>query len=198
MVESAVVSASSVACLSFFLLFLLALNFHNGFCFCLNFHFLFFLLVFLFLLFLFINTSLLGDSDICCCLVLNNFTLRLILVKLRPLLSSSRYFRDSPSLKLSDSRFHLRPVFDTKICISLLTESINTCSKSSFGSKHTTNLSLHLAAGLPHQLCVVDQTVLGCIMLGLQSLKQSLLRPQYLYCTGRVLSKVHEASSMSN
>merc|ERR1719317_1195199 len=107
MVESAVVSASSVACLSFFLLFLLALNFHNGFCFCLNFHFLFFLLLFLFLLFLFptflllyfkllrrrffiiitlINTSLLRDSDISCRLVLNNFTLRLILVKLRPLL----------------------------------------------------------------------------------------------------------------
>merc|ERR1719312_1452420 len=149
MVESAVVSASSVACLSFFLFLLLTLHFHNRFCFCLNFHFFFFLLIFLFLLFLFptflllyfnllsrwffiiitlINTSFLGDSDISRCLVLNNFTLRLILVKLRPLLGSSRYFGNSPSLKLSDSRFHLRPVFNTKICISLLTKSINTCS----------------------------------------------------------------------
>merc|ERR1719427_1324112 len=195
MVESAVVSAasaSSAAFLSFFLLFLLTLYLHSLYLCLLNFHLLF-LLVFLFLLFLFsarlnffnldllgcgffilitvIHTSLLSNCDISSSLILDDFTFALILVELGALLGSPRYLCSHTALQLSDPRFDLCSVLNTKVSVSLLTKSINTSRNSSFGSKHTADLSLQLSAGLAHQLCVVDQSILGCVVLGLQCLE---------------------------
>merc|ERR1719318_1951929 len=217
MVESAVVSASSTASLSFFFFFLLALNLSDWFCF--NFHLFLLLLVFLFLLFLFsafnvldlnflgcwfliivtlVNAPLLRYGHISRGLVLHQLTLTLILVKLGPLLGSSRDLGHGSSLKLPDSRLHLGPVLDTKVSVGFIAKSVHTRGKSSLSSKHTAHLSLQLGAGLPHQLCVVDETILGGVVLGLQGLEQSLLSSQDLDCAGWVLGQVHQAPGVGN
>lgn len=53
-------------------------------------------------------------------------------------------------------------------------------------------LALELGVGLPNERRVVDETVLGSVMLRLESAKQRLLRSEDLYGRRRMLGEVEE------
>ena len=61
------------------------------------------------------------------------------------------------------------PVFDAERGVGLLAQGIDARGESGFGGQHSRHLALVLRSGLPDERGVVNQSVFGRILLGLQS-----------------------------
>merc|ERR1719145_145557 len=170
--SSAGASASSSFCLSFFFNIVNLDSFHVWF--------LFIILICLPL-----------QCDVGSRLVLEHLALRLVLVELGALLGGGRDLGDLSTFELSDARFHLCAVLDSKVSVSLLSQGVHPASQGGLRGEHSRHFALELRARLSNKLCVVYQAVLGSIVLSLQCLKQSLLSAQNLDCRGGMLGKVH-------
>ncbi|GJC83751.1 hypothetical protein ColLi_06589 [Colletotrichum liriopes] len=77
-------------------------------------------------------------------------------------------------------------------------ESVNTQTKSSLGSEGTGDLSLVLASGLANEGRVVDDTVLGCVVLGLESTEKGLLGTENLDGRRGSLGQADQRTSMGD
>merc|ERR1719410_290478 len=124
-------------------------------------------------------------------LVLEHLALRLVLVELGALLGGGRDLGDLSTFELSDARFHLSAVLDSKVSVGLLSQGVHPAGEGGLRGEHSRHFALELRAGLANKLSVVYQAVLGGVVLRLQRLKQSLLSAQNLHCGSRMLGKVH-------
>merc|ERR1719150_1986602 len=149
-----------------------------------------------FLFFIFISLPL--QCDVGSRLVLEHLALGLVLVELGALLGSGGDLGNLSTFELSDARFHLSPVFDSKVSVGLLSQGVHPASQGGLRGEHSRHFALELRAGLSNKLCVVYQAVLGGVVLRLQCLKQSLLSTQYLHCRGRMLGEVHQGASVGD
>merc|ERR1719402_1729435 len=211
-------TVGSLNSFSVFLLFLLLFrtrNFCNFLCWSLSF-LLLLLVLLLFLLFgtfcfnivnldsfhvwflFFILLSLPLQCDVGSRLVLEHLALRLVLVELGALLGSGRDLGNLSTFELSDARFHLSTVLDSKVSVSLLSQGVHPASQGGLRGEHSRHFALELRARLSNKLCVVYQAVLGGVVLSLQRLKQSLLSAQYLHCRGGMLGEVHQGAGVGD
>lgn len=75
---------------------------------------------------------------------------------------------------------HLCTHGDTQGALHIISQRIQPHGQGSLGSQHSGHLALELGGCLPHQAGVVDQAVLGRVVLGLEGPEQRLLCPQNL------------------
>merc|ERR1719402_901459 len=200
-VQCTVGSLNSFFVFLLFLLFFRTRNFCDFFCWSLSF-LLLLLVLLLFLLFgtfcfniinldsfhvwflFFFLISLPLQCNVSSRLVLEHLALRLVLVKLGALLGSGRDLGNLSTFELSDARFHLSAVLDSKVSVGLLSQGVHPTGQGGLRGEHSRHFALELRAGLSNKLSVVYQAVLGGVVLRLQCLKQSLLSAQYLHCRG--------------
>merc|ERR1719430_2938404 len=144
--------------------------------------------------FLFFILSLPLQCDVGSRLVLEHLALRLVLVELGALLGGGGDLGNLSTFELSDARFHLSAVLDSKVSVGLLSQGVHPAGQGGLRGEHSRHFALELRAGLANKLSVVYQAVLGGVVLRLQCLKQSLLSAQYLHCGSGMLGEIHQGA----